>query len=281
MNIGCHAVLFTDQIVKDTENLLTSLEKTGAQGLEIGLRFMGTEQGEKILSALDQHHLQLAGLHTQQLLTDFIDNPAKCEEGLTKAAQFMQHNANKNIIMTGMVSPASWNEPNLGDDRLVDAAIVKTIAHSLNQIAGRILKTYGVQIHYHNHNWEFKNDGLIIMTLLADAPDVCFALDTGWAAVSGYDPVQLIQSQPKRFRYIHLRDFSLGNAISSQTFEDLQNGYLELGSGDMDYPRLLACLEETLGEDGWAIVEYEKGAVDPDRYTQAIARIKDFLTKTK
>lgn len=281
MKIGCHAVLFTDQIVNNTENLLSSLQQTGAQGLEIGLRFMGTEQCESIMASLDQHQLQLAGLHTQQLLTDFIDDPDKCEEGLTKAAQFMQRNVNKNIIMTGMVPPSVLNEANLGDDRLLDANFVKTIAHSLNRIAGKIKKTYGVQIHYHNHNWEFKNDGLIFKTLLAEAPDVCFALDTGWAAVSGFDPIQLIQNQPNRFQYVHLRDYSRENAIVSQNFEDLQNGYLELGSGDMDYARLLSCISDALGEDGWAIVEYEKGPIDPERYTKAVAFVKNLLAKSE
>lgn len=141
-------------------------------------------------------------------------------------------------------------------------------------------ETYGVQINYHNHNWEFKNGAVIFHALVDHAPAVCFALDTGWAAVSGYDPIQLIKNDCKgRIHYVHLRDYSKAAVEQCKDFDELQNSYTALGEGDMDYPALLSALEEALGENGWAVVEYETGPEDAGRYEKAVSFVRGVLAQ--
>ena len=77
MKIGCHAVLFTDRIAKETEEVLKEFEKTGCQGVEIGARFFGVEKSSYLKELLDQYHLQLSGLHVSALWTDLLDDPQK------------------------------------------------------------------------------------------------------------------------------------------------------------------------------------------------------------
>ena len=141
-------------------------------------------------------------------------------------------------------------------------------------------ETCGVQINYHNHNWEFKNGAVIFHALVDHAPAVCFALDTGWAVVSGYDPIQLIKNDCKgRIHYVHLRDYSKAAVEQCKDFDELQNSYTALGEGDMDYPALLSALEEALGENGWAVVEYETGPEDAGRYEKAVSFVRGVLAQ--
>ena len=101
MKIGCHAVLFTDRIAKETEEVLKEFEKTGCQGVEIGARFFGVEKSSYLKELLDQYHLQLSGLHVSALWTDLLDDPQKVEDAVGKAVEFLQIMPNKNIIFTG------------------------------------------------------------------------------------------------------------------------------------------------------------------------------------
>lgn len=278
MKIGCHAVLFTEAIATDTVNVLSSLHAAGAQGAEIGSRFFGLEKAGELCAALDASSMELSGLHAIAPLLLLLEAPEKVEAQLVGAAQFLQHVPCKNIIATGAIEPQAMSLDNLGDERLTTPEVAKTIAENLNRIATRIKKEYGVQIHYHNHNWEFKNQAVIFNALVNYAPSLCFALDTGWAAVSGYDPVELIRTTCKgRIHYVHLRDYKKEIAAGCETFEQFQNSYVELGEGDMDYAALLGALKEALDENDWAVVEYEKGAVDVKRYEKAVAHVHRVL----
>ena len=125
MKIGCHAVLFTDRIAKETEEVLKEFEKTGCQGVEIGARFFGVEKSSYLKELLDQYHLQLSGLHVSALWTDLLDDPQKVEEAVGKAVEFLQVMPNKNIIFTGMAQndpsqhPEEGIDPRLSDPRYI------------------------------------------------------------------------------------------------------------------------------------------------------------------
>lgn len=276
MRIGCHAVLFADKIATQTDDILESLHRTGGEGVEIGARFFGLEKSSELKQKLENNGVVLSGLHVSIKLTDVLDDSGKVEESLKKAASFLKVMPDRNIIMTGMAidNPAE-NEGKM-DARLSDPGSVRQIASRLDKMEVA-LKNAGVQLHYHNHSWEFKNDGLIFFMLAENAPHISFALDTGWAAVSGYDPVELVSRYPGRFHYVHLRDYNMALAEGTSSFKDLQNGFTEIGEGNMDFPRLLAKLKEVMASSDWAVIEYEKGAANCTRYTRAVGYLKKVL----
>ncbi len=277
MKIGCHCVLFGPAIATDTDRILCDLSKTGCCGVELGARFFSLEKSAELKAALKKNGLVLAGLHTAIPLAQLLDRPEDSRMCLVSAAKAMQEMPERNIIMTGMVENA--DDAAAGDCRLGEPAQVEEIAARLDRITREIKAEYDVQIHYHNHIWEFQNGGLIYSTLLHLAENLRFCLDTGWAAVAGFDPVSLMQSRPDAFSYIHLRDFSAAVANASSTsFSQLQNtAYTDLGEGDMDYQRLIQCVRDTIGEDGWAVIEYERGAVDYLRYMKAVAYVRGVM----
>lgn len=275
MKIGCHAVLFAGAIATDTLNVLTSLHDVGAEGVEIGSRFFGRDRSEHLCDALEKAQVQLCGFHGGAVLQDLLDDPEKAKQEQIPTAEFLQYVPCKDIIFTG--KPGSFDADNMGDDRLMTPEAAKIVAENLNEIAAWLKKDYGVQIHYHNHHWEFKNNANIFNALVKYAPDVYFALDVGWAAVGGYDPAKLIREECKgRISYLHLRDMIAENTSKFTQYDDIKESFTELGEGDMDYVELLSAVRDSAGEDCWLVVEYEKGAVDAKRYGKAV----DFVGKT-
>lgn len=281
MKLGGHCVLFGPAIASDTDGVIGKLAFAGAEGCELGERFFSLDERAKLTQVLDRHGMALAGLHCNNLtLSDLLHDPEKARAALRKTAAFMADMPEKNVIATGgtgepreaLASRTVREGSSLPE--LHDPAQVRTLARNLNRIVKEIRDEMGVQVHYHNHSWEFADDGLIWLTLAEEAPDLCFALDTGWAAVSGFDPVALMDRYPSRFRYVHLRDYAACEQPLEKKFSEVHAGFIDLGTGEMNYPRLMRKLHTELGEDGWAIVEYELGNFDENSYLKAISYLK-------
>lgn len=279
MRIGCHAVLFKEQIVTDTDKIIASLQDAGAEGIELGARFFGIERNEDLKTALVTHSMELAGLHVGASLLDFIDNPGKNEENLIAAAKFLEIMPNKNIIMTGGIEAEARDKANNGDNRFLDPSFCVSLAHKIDAIAHALHKEYQVRLNYHNHNWEFKNDGLVFHSLMKYAPSLFFALDIGWAEVSGFSAYALIKENPGRFHYLHLRDLKYEESKTPRSFEEVSHSYVALGEGDIDFHALFALLNEVMQEKDWLIVEYEHGYVDALRYKHAVTFVKKGLNE--
>lgn len=263
MKLGCHAVLFKDRILTDTKGLLTEIRNTGFTGTEIGSRFFGIDKKDFLVEALKESDMSMSGMHTLVVLTDLIDKKQEALDGFLKVVNFMKDMKNRNVILTGL---HKWpmDNPEM-DSRLTDPNSVELIARGLNELA-LLAKEQGVMVHYHNHSWEFDHDALIFKSIGRYAPDLNFGLDTGWVFSSGYDPVELMDEYPGRFHYVHLRDY-----------DKTMKQYVPLGTGDMDYTRLMNKLKEVLGSEDWAIVEYETGDEDINRYKLAFEYITKFI----
>jgi sugar phosphate isomerase/epimerase len=96
----------------------------------------------------------------------------------------------------------------------------------------------GLQFTYHNHNFEFADQGggAIGYDLLLKETDpelVKFEIDCGWMIFAGHDPIDYINKYPQRFPMIHVKDFlPRGN-------EGQMRG-AELGHGTVDYKPIFA-----------------------------------------
>lgn len=252
MHLGCHAVLFRDRIKSETENIIKGLAETGFEGSEIGARFFGTDEKEILLKMLDKYNYQLSGMHVGVPLGDWA-NPEKREEqkrNVLAVAKFVRDMPNKNVIMSG--------------SKLEEGTDLKAAAEAIEEAARECLKL-GVKLNYHNHAWEFEDNAKIFKALVKYAPSLYFALDLGWVYKGGFDPVEVVKQHRGRISYVHLRD------------PNENKEFVNLGEGIFDYPKLMSLLEEVLGEDGWAIVEYEEGEQDFGRYKRAKAFLDSVL----
>ncbi|RYY50589.1 MAG: sugar phosphate isomerase/epimerase [Chitinophagaceae bacterium] len=107
----------------------------------------------------------------------------------------------------------------------------KALAETLNR-AGERCRKAGLQLCYHNHDFEFTAiDGTIPYELLLRDTDkslVHFELDLYWTAKAGQDPVALFERKPGRFPLWHIKDMDAGPA----------KGFTEVGRGTIDFERI-------------------------------------------
>lgn len=109
----------------------------------------------------------------------------------------------------------------------------KLLADRLNK-AGERCKKAGIQLCYHNHDFEFMPlEGQLPFDVLLSATDkelLKMELDLYWATKAGQDPVALFQKHPGRFPLWHVKDMD----------NTPKRDFTEVGSGVIDFKRIFA-----------------------------------------
>ena len=145
----------------------------------------------------------------------------------------------------------------------------KKLAAACNA-AGEICKKAGIQLCYHNHDFEFeKEDGKYKWDVLlaeADKDLVKMELDLYWATKAGMDPVALFNQNPGRYPLVHMKDMD----------KTPEKAFTEVGNGVIDFKRILKD-SKTAGMK-YFFVEQDKCPGSPfDSITQSIAYIRKNL----
>ena len=103
----------------------------------------------------------------------------------------------------------------------------KKIAEGLNK-AGEVAKSAGLQLAYHNHDFEFANlNGVTPLDILIKETDsklVKFELDLYWAVKAGKNPVDLFAANPGRFPMWHVKDM---DKTEKKFFTEVGNGVID------------------------------------------------------
>src|ERR1700744_379536 len=102
----------------------------------------------------------------------------------------------------------------------------KSTADKLN-IAGQVAKSAGIQLCYHNHNFEFvPQDGKLpydVLLTSTDADLVKMEMDIYWVYKAKQDPIALFKKYPGRFPLWHVKDM---DNTSEQKFTEVGNGVI-------------------------------------------------------
>ena len=145
----------------------------------------------------------------------------------------------------------------------------KKIAAELNT-AGEKCKKAGIQLCYHNHNFEFDaQNGKYPYDILlgdTDAHLVKMEMDMYWVTFAGHDPVKLFHEHPGRFPLWHLKDVD----------KTPQRSFAAVGTGIVDFKRIFAHAQEAGMKHFF--VEQDKTPGSPfDAITESIAYIRKNL----
>ncbi|RZK31076.1 MAG: sugar phosphate isomerase/epimerase, partial [Hymenobacter sp.] len=109
----------------------------------------------------------------------------------------------------------------------------KQIAAELNK-AGERCKKAGIQLCYHNHDFEFAaQSGQLPYDLLLNQTDknlVKMELDLYWATKAGHDPIALFKAHPGRFPLWHVKDMDKTD----------KKDFTEVGNGSIDFKKIFA-----------------------------------------
>jgi len=117
-------------------------------------------------------------------------------------------------------------------DELRSADGYRQVAAILNN-AGQIAAASGVQVVFHNHDFDFDllpNEAMLGYDILATELDpnlVSFELDTYWIEIAGLSSVDYLQRYPGRYRLCHLKDTGPNRAME------------DVGYGTLDWPSIV------------------------------------------
>lgn len=145
----------------------------------------------------------------------------------------------------------------------------KKLAERMNK-AGEMVKSAGLQLAYHNHDFEFQSmegsSGYEIIMNETDPSLLKLEADLYWVVRAGQDPVELFKRQPGRFHMWHVKDMSKTDPTQNT----------EIGNGSIDYKKIFASAK--LAGVRHYFVEQENNYV-PDAFA-SIATSSNYLRKT-
>jgi len=128
-----------------------------------------------------------------------------------------------------------------------DAATARDLASHLNAW-GVSLRQAGLKLGYHPHGFEFVpveggGTAFDVLVRATRAEDVCFELDTFWAAHAGVDPVSLLTRYPDRWKLLHVKDLRKGAYLAPTRSAPVADN-VAVGQGQIDWKHLLAAAEK-------------------------------------
>lgn len=122
----------------------------------------------------------------------------------------------------------------------------KRAADQLN-IWGEKVRQAGMQLGFHNHNYEFRRfghtTGFETMAKIADPKLVCLEMDCYWIVEAGEDPLRMFERYGNRIQLLHLKDRK-PRFPTSQVKDAAAEHFTEVGSGTINWKSILAAAEK-------------------------------------
>lgn len=147
----------------------------------------------------------------------------------------------------------------------------KKIAEGLNK-AGALCKQSGIQLAYHNHDFEFKQlEGEIpfdVMMKYADPTLVQVELDLYWTVKAGRDPIALFNQYQNRIPLWHVKDMD----------KTPKKHFAEVGAGVIDFNSIFK-QADVAGMKHFFIEQDECSQSPLDSIQQSLGYVKSTLIK--
>jgi sugar phosphate isomerase/epimerase len=224
--LGLQLYSVRDVLPKDYEGTLRQLAALGFREVEAAGFF--NHSASEVKQAMGQAGLTCVSAHY----------PLK--DLLPKVDEIIQFGKNLGLKYIVCAAPMLKDPSRVKDPNSAAARESMTLddwrwnADQFNHIGERV-NAASMKFAYHNHTPEFRSEnGVLFYDELMRATDptkVSFELDCGWAAVAGQNPVALLTRYPKRIVMLHVKDFKLTPASTSESHPPST----EMGHGTIDY----------------------------------------------
>ena len=241
-----------DDMEKDFYGTIKAMKELGYDGVEFAGLF--NEDPEKIKAYCEEIDIVPISAHVPYY--DMLENPE---------AVLADYKA---IGVKYVVVPYLTEECRPGTDGF--AATVEGIRK-----IGAAAKELGIQLLYHNHDFEFVKIGedYALDVLYSTVPEDLLKteIDTCWVNVAGVNPAEYVEKYTGRAPVVHLKDFKksgegngklydlIGIDDDAQAEEEEDSfSFMPVGYGVQDMPAILAACENAGAE--WVVVEQDNPA---------------------
>lgn len=169
------------------------------------------------------------------LLTELKLNPISTHQGTVNFENIDQQIADVKAVgfkyFVIPVPPMGLFYYDVANKKMAMKGGAKNLAEILNKLGAKC-KAAGLQLLYHNHDFEFskdEDDNVVYDYLLThcDPSIVNFEMDLFWITKAGQDPVSYFNRFPGRFKIWHVKDM------------DEQGRFTPVGNGKIDFKRIL------------------------------------------
>lgn len=261
--IGLQLYTVRDAMDKDPEGTLAKVAQIGYNSVE-GATYTGTEKFYGMSPAEFKKVLKKNGL--VMLSCHYRLGEVKDKDEIVKGT--MLHDWDKAVDDAAELGlkymVCAW----LDESERGTLDHYKYVAEQLN-IAGERCKKSGIQLCYHNHNFEFEKQGDTYpydILLGSDKNLVKMEIDLYWIKKAGQDAVKLFHEHPGRFPLWHVKDMD----------NTPQQNFTEVGSGVIDFKEIFKY--KNLAGMKYFFVEEDKCPGSPfDSITKSINYIKKNL----
>lgn len=260
---------------KDMEaDIASTLEKVKKIGYDY-VEFAGyfNTPAKKIRELLDQNGLSCVSVHqTYDIFLSDAEASVACLQ-----------------IIGAKYSAIPW----MGKEKHAGMPVFCQTIDEITRV-GRTLKNAGIQLLYHNHDFEFeKYEGKFLLDCLYEAIPADLLqteIDTCWVRYAGYEPGAYLRKYVGRSPVVHLKDFTCSNFNMGPVYALINNSgmagkpasredagfkFQPVGYGMQDIPAILTASED-IGAD-IVVVEQDEST---DRAPMEAAKMsRDYLRR--
>ena len=247
--IGLQLYTLGDLPGEDLDGVLEQVATIGYRDLELPGLYGLTPSAVK--ASADRSGVRISSLHMAPA-PGLSRDPLTLQDGIGEIADCLGALGITQVVVPMAPLPPGFQRPGLGGDMLqalsrsfADAGVDywKKFTALLNDRA-LALKSAGISLGYHNHNFEFApigtTSGWEILVRETEPDLISFEIDTGWLGAAGIDPAAFLQRHRGRVRWLHVKDLKPSTAVNYALFMDP----VEVGDGKLDWAGILPAASE-------------------------------------
>lgn len=216
-NIGIQLYTLRNELGKDPAGTLKQVAAAGYKQVEL----YGFPSADAMIAGAKDSGLAINSSHFEW---DSVVNPK--DDAMSDFSKILEKA--KTIGLSHLVIPYLQD----GNRKTLDD--YKKVAANANKAAAMAGKA-GIQLSYHNHNFEFepKAGGKSGFDIFIEdfSPEMKFELDVFWVKAGGIDPVELINKLKGRVSQLHLKDLKDGLKLPTFATGLPKDAFQELGDG--------------------------------------------------
>jgi sugar phosphate isomerase/epimerase len=259
-NLGLQLYTVRNQLAEDPRMTIEAIAKAGYRQVELG----SVVDGEPLVKLAKENGMEVtsAFFDWRCVATPDAEGVPEIDEVIDKASQMgLKH------LVFGYI----------GKGHRETADHFRRISETANRV-GEKISNAGMRMSYHNHSFEFQpleNDVMGYEILMDQLEPDCvgFELDVFWAAIGGWNPLEILRRLDKRTVQLHLKDIRPGTGTIFDESQVPVNAFQEVGDGSIMFRELIQ-LADQIGVEQ-CHVEQDQSPAPLDSIVQSYNYLRD------